>query len=219
MHGCVRVSDILLNERELLEAVVSTQSTGAKPDAKAIAAAAAEKALPPVAVRAAAALGVASGGVAYHQILHGTVHDVEAADFIASYAKHLKRSTKFTLPKWVDYVKTGPNKQLAPYDPDWYYIRAASIARRIYLKGASGVGSFRKVYGGNKYTGSRPARFCKASGGIIRTIMRQLERSKILQRVPNGGRKITHLGRRTLDNIALQVMSTNAQVKTPIVAH
>ena len=28
------------------------------------------------------------------------------------------------LPSWVDIVKTAPFKELAPYDPDWYYIRA-----------------------------------------------------------------------------------------------
>lgn len=28
------------------------------------------------------------------------------------------------LPSWVDLVKTGTHKELAPYDPDWYYVRA-----------------------------------------------------------------------------------------------
>lgn len=28
------------------------------------------------------------------------------------------------LPTWTDIVKTGKLKELAPYDPDWYYIRA-----------------------------------------------------------------------------------------------
>lgn len=28
------------------------------------------------------------------------------------------------LPEWTDIVKTGTFKELAPYDPDWYYIRA-----------------------------------------------------------------------------------------------
>lgn len=29
-----------------------------------------------------------------------------------------------TLPDWVDFAKTGAFKELAPLDPDWYYIRA-----------------------------------------------------------------------------------------------
>lgn len=28
------------------------------------------------------------------------------------------------LPNWVDIVKTATFKELAPYDPDWYYVRA-----------------------------------------------------------------------------------------------
>lgn len=37
---------------------------------------------------------------------------------------HLLRSAKIKLPPYVDYVKTGRHKELAPYDKDWYYIRA-----------------------------------------------------------------------------------------------
>ena len=50
--------------------------------------------------------------------------------FIAAYASHLKRSGKLEVPTWVDIVKTGHFKELAPYDPDWYYIRAG--ASRTY---------------------------------------------------------------------------------------
>jgi Ribosomal protein S19e len=47
-----------------------------------------------------------------------------AEAFIAAYASHLKRSGKLEVPVWVDLVKTGSFKELAPYDPDWYYVRA-----------------------------------------------------------------------------------------------
>lgn len=30
------------------------------------------------------------------------------------------------LPEWTDIVKTGVLKELAPYDPDWYYIRSGN---------------------------------------------------------------------------------------------
>jgi small subunit ribosomal protein S19e len=61
------------------------------------------------------------------------VRDVSAASFIKAYAEHLKNSDKFDLPVWADTVKTGVFKDLAPYGDDWYYIRAASIARKVYL--------------------------------------------------------------------------------------
>ena len=63
-----------------------------------------------------------------------TVRDVPAPAFIAAYAEVLKNNDKFVVPKWADVVKTGVHKELAPYDPDWYFIRAAAIARKIYLR-------------------------------------------------------------------------------------
>lgn len=32
------------------------------------------------------------------------------------------------LPEWTDIVKTARFKELAPYDPDWYYVRAGEFA-------------------------------------------------------------------------------------------
>ena len=71
-----------------------------------------------------------------------TVKDVAAQDFVIAYAAHLKRIGKIEVPKWADLVKTGTTRELAPYDPDWYYMRAAAIARRVYLRGGIGVGAF-----------------------------------------------------------------------------
>ena len=51
---------------------------------------------------------------------------ISADAFITAYASHLKRSGKLEVPTWVDLVKTGAFKELAPYDPDWYYVRAGS---------------------------------------------------------------------------------------------
>ncbi len=35
------------------------------------------------------------------------LRDVSAAKFITAYAAHLKKANKFTIPDWVDIVKTG----------------------------------------------------------------------------------------------------------------
>nr|CAG8623038.1 8031_t:CDS:2 [Entrophospora candida] len=58
----------------------------------------------------------------------------------------VKDVRKLEIPKWVDLVKTGPYKELAPYDPDWFYIRAASVARHIYLHSSVGVGALKKLH-------------------------------------------------------------------------
>lgn len=52
------------------------------------------------------------------------MRDIAAPKFISAYAEVLKNNDKFVVPKWADLVKTGVHKELAPYDPDWYYIRA-----------------------------------------------------------------------------------------------
>jgi len=56
-----------------------------------------------------------------------TLRDVSAAAFIKAYAAHLKNDTNMRLPKWHDVVKTGVGRELAPYDEDWYYIRAGAL--------------------------------------------------------------------------------------------
>ena len=61
--------------------------------------------------------------------VHGnTVKDVAASDFIAAFGKHLKKGNKVRVPAWAKYVKTSSARELAPYDDDWLYTRAASIA-------------------------------------------------------------------------------------------
>ena len=93
-----------------------------------------------------------------------TVKDVSPNDFVIAYAAHLKRIGKIEVPKWTDLVKTGSFKELAPYDPDWYYVRAAAIARRVYIRGGVGVGAFKKVFGGRKHRGTCREHFATGSG-------------------------------------------------------
>jgi len=50
----------------------------------------------------------------------------------------LKRSGKLEIPTWVDLVKTGSQKELAPYDPDWFYVRAGE-------SGVNGAAGYRIV--------------------------------------------------------------------------
>merc|ERR1711879_1139479 len=72
-----------------------------------------------------------------------TVKDVEADKFIVAFAQHLKRQGRFEIPKWADIVKTAKFKELPPNDPDWLYIRTASMVRKIYIRAGMGVGAFR----------------------------------------------------------------------------
>lgn len=37
------------------------------------------------------------------------------------------RSGKLKVPDWVDLVKLGKHKELAPSDENWFYIRAGKV--------------------------------------------------------------------------------------------
>jgi len=130
------------------------------------------------------------------------VRDVAAADFITAYAEHLKNSDKFELPVWADLVKTSTTKELAPYGEDWYYIRAASVARKVYLRPGVGVGQLRKWYGSGYGPGVRSVHFKRANAGIIRSVLLQLENMKVTEPCASGGRRMTRVGQQDLDRIA-----------------
>ncbi|CAI7767383.1 unnamed protein product [Closterium sp. NIES-53] len=138
--------------------------------------------------------------------LQPTVATQTATASDANVLYEMDRATKVwdrvEVPTWADIVKTGTYKELAPYDPDWYYIRAASMARKVYLKPGVGVGAFKKIYGGPKNNGSRPSHFCRSSGSIARHVLQQLESIGIVEQDANGGRRITSDGQRDLDRIA-----------------
>ena len=104
-----------------------------------------------------------------------TVKDVDAATFIKALAAHFKKSGKMDLPEWHDLVKTASYKEMCPQDPDWYYTRAASLARKVYLRGGTGIGAFSKVYGGRKRIGCKKEHFSLGARGVIRSALHQLE--------------------------------------------
>ncbi|KAJ9109560.1 hypothetical protein QFC20_003306 [Naganishia adeliensis] len=139
------------------------------------------------------------------------VRDLSAEAFITAYAGHLKRSGKLEIPNWVDTVKTGSYKELAPYDPDWYYVRAASIARHIYLRKHVGIGALAKLYGGKNRRGNRPSHHKDASTGVQRAVVQSLEKIGVLEKAPDGGRRISVDGQRDLDRIATSTLETQTE--------
>jgi len=134
------------------------------------------------------------------------VRDISAEAFIAAYSSHLKRSGKLEVPTWVDLVKTGSFKELAPYDPDWYYVRAAAVARHIYLRKDVGIGALTKLHGGSKSRGNRPSHHANSSASVQRKICQSLEKIGVLEQTDNGGRRISQDGQRDLDRIATSVV-------------
>eukprot|EP01121_Diplochlamys_sp_Union-15-3_P004615 TRINITY_DN147_c0_g2_i1.p1 TRINITY_DN147_c0_g2~~TRINITY_DN147_c0_g2_i1.p1 ORF type:complete len:163 (-),score=29.32 TRINITY_DN147_c0_g2_i1:80-568(-) len=138
-----------------------------------------------------------------------TVKDVPADAFVAAYAQHLKRGGKIKLPSWIDVVKTARFKQLGPQNPDWFFIRTASVARKVYLQKGIGVTGFSKIYGGRHKHGVRRRHFKAASTGIIKECLRQLQALEIVELDPKKGRRITPKGQKELDTIAVQLKANS----------
>eukprot|EP00811_Abedinium_folium_P016375 NODE_25316_length_591_cov_6.778017.p1 GENE.NODE_25316_length_591_cov_6.778017~~NODE_25316_length_591_cov_6.778017.p1 ORF type:complete len:153 (-),score=50.73 NODE_25316_length_591_cov_6.778017:132-590(-) len=142
-----------------------------------------------------------------------TLKDMSAEDFIKHFSQHLKRQGKLLLPPWADIVKTGKHKELAPYDPDWIYVRAASLIRRLYTRGNTGVGTFKKAYGGQKRRGTCTNTFSKSSGKIIRYLLQQLEAEPLryIETEEGCGRKLTKDGQREVDQVCSQAAAAEEE--------
>ncbi|UZE91735.1 MAG: 30S ribosomal protein S19e [Methanosarcinales archaeon] len=133
-----------------------------------------------------------------------TIYDVPAYALINKVALRLEESKKVVPPEWAAYVKTGIHKELPPIQENWWHIRCASILRRIYIDGPVGVERLRSFYGGKQNRGSKPERFVKGSGSILRHAIQQLEQIGYLRNTKKG-RTISPAGRSFLDNIADEV--------------
>jgi len=139
------------------------------------------------------------------------VRDVSAEAFIAAYSSHLKRSGKLEVPTWVDLVKTGTYKEQGPYDPDWFYVRAAAVARHIYLRKGTGIGALAKLHGGRNRRGNRPSHHADSSTSVQRKVCQSLEKIGVLELLADGGRRISQDGQRDLDRIATAVVESQKQ--------
>ena len=136
-----------------------------------------------------------------------TVFDVKPDALIKLVSEKLKGFPELSPPPWAAFVKTGVHKERVPDDPDWWYVRSASILRRIYLDGPVGVERLRTRYGGKKAKGNKPPRFVKGSGSIQRKICQQLQAAGLVEKTEKDGRKISPKGRSFLDKCADEVAS------------
>ncbi|RKP29041.1 60S ribosomal protein L18 [Metschnikowia bicuspidata] len=130
-----------------------------------------------------------------------------AREFINAYAQFLQRQGKLEVPGYVELVKTSAGNELPPQESEaWFYKRAASAARQIYLKKQVGVGKLNRKYGGAVNRGFRPHKHADASGSINRKVLQALEKIGVVEHHPKGGRRVSENGQRDLDRIAAQTL-------------
>ena len=135
-----------------------------------------------------------------------SVYDVPADLLIQRLAKYLKENVpEVRPPAWALFVKTGSHVERPPQDLDWWYVRCASLLRKLYLKGPVGVSRLRKMYGGRKRRGVRPAHFRRAGASSIRKPLQQLEEAGLVIKDGNRGRRLSPKGMSLVDMIASQI--------------
>lgn len=77
-----------------------------------------------------------------------TVYDVPPEKLIMKAAEKLKQVDAIAVPEWAEFVKTGRHTENAPVQEDWWFIRAASVMRKVYTKGPMGTSRLAAEYGG-----------------------------------------------------------------------
>ncbi|AEB94710.1 MAG: 30S ribosomal protein S19e [Metallosphaera sp.] len=111
-------------------------------------------------------------------------------------------------PEWSLIAKTASFKERIPDDPQsWWYMRAASLLRKLYVMNSFGVSKSARLYGGLKRRGTKPPISARASGHPTRLIFQQLERAGLVSKSKGGkrGRTLTPQGVSLLNKLSHEI--------------
>ena len=145
-----------------------------------------------------------------------SIYNCDPSELVDKASEELKKIESIKAPEWAVYVKTGVHKERPPIKNDWWYVRAASVLRKIYILGPIGISKLRVKYGGKKNRGTKTEHFYKGSGSIIRKIMQQLEKEGFVKtdlKSVHKGRSITAKGKKFLDDVAGKISNIQVQQK------
>ena len=130
-----------------------------------------------------------------------SAHDVPSGKLISALAEQMKSLPSVQEPDWAKFVKTGSHAERPPTSSDWWFSRAASLLRKVYLHGPVGLSDLERTYGGSKALHYFPKHHRDAGGSSIRVILRQLEQAELVSKTPKG-RVLTSKGRAMLDKVS-----------------
>jgi len=136
-----------------------------------------------------------------------TAYDVPAHDLIKETAKKLQKEEAIKMPEENRYAKTSVARENIPDNADWWYVRCASILRKIYVHNGIGIEQLKAEYGGKRDKGSKPSKARSGSGTIVRRCVQQLEQAGYVKKIKGKGRMMTPKGQKFLDNTAYEVKS------------
>lgn len=133
------------------------------------------------------------------------VYDIPADIFIKKVVEELKKDSKIQPPTWAQFVKTGSHTERIPQNKDWWYVRCASLLRKVYIHGPIGLSDLKSAYGGRLQLGYALAHHRDAAGAIIRKGLQQLEAAGYVTKVNGRGRILTKEGMKKLDGLGKQI--------------
>jgi small subunit ribosomal protein S19e len=131
-----------------------------------------------------------------------TVYDVKASDVIGLAAERLR--DKLKKPAYMGFVKSGSGRERMPVDPNFWYIRSASILRQVYMNGPVGVSRLQTKYGKKKEHVIHHKHHVRAGGSIIRDSLIELEKAGLVKNT-KAGRVITPQGKSFVDKVCKEL--------------
>jgi small subunit ribosomal protein S19e len=135
-----------------------------------------------------------------------TVYNVPTDEILKRTAEYLKKNvSEVSPPQWAAFIKTGSHREKTPQNPDWWYIRSASLLRKIYVNGPIGISRLRKEYGGRSKKGNVGKHERRGGGAVIRIPLQQLEKAGLVKKVEKKGRMMTDKGVSLLDSLAAEI--------------
>ena len=136
-----------------------------------------------------------------------SIYVVEVSDLIKMIAEKLKEYPEIQPPEGSKFWKTAFYKELAPVDHEnFWYIRAASLLRKINKYGPIGVNKLRKKYGGRNRRGPGRNHSAKGAGKIIRVALQQLEAANLLKISKREGRILSPEGISLLESTSYKIL-------------
>ena len=136
-----------------------------------------------------------------------SIYIVEPEKLIKILAEKLKEYPEIKPPEGSRFWKTAFFKELAPLDSEnFWYIRSASILRKVKKLGPIGVNHLRKHYGGRNRKGSGLHHSMRGSGKIIRLVLQQLEDANLIQQYEKMGRITTPEGTSLLERTSYEIL-------------
>ncbi|MFW9900863.1 MAG: 30S ribosomal protein S19e [Candidatus Thorarchaeota archaeon] len=132
---------------------------------------------------------------------------VEPQKLIEAIAEKLKEYPEISPPEGSEFWKTAHFKELAPQNfENFWYIRCASLIRKVKKFGPIGVNKLRKFYGGRNRKGSGLNHSARGSGKIIRVALQQLENAKLIDNIEKEGRVVSSEGTSFLERTAHDIL-------------